>query len=142
MGELGNKIKTIRTARNLTQQEVADRLGVSRVYYSQWENDSRRISADQLIQLAHIMQVTLNYFDDKASDRSVFEMMLHLSNYFEDNGIPESSKDETYQTIMRLYLKHKERVTFGREDMPIAAHNDAKIDEKELKLMQEDIDEL
>lgn len=140
MGELGNKIKAIRTARNLTQQEVADRLGVSRVYYSQWESDNRRISADQLIQLAHTMQVTLDYFDDKAAERSMYEILLQISSFFENEKVPESEKDEIYQDIMRLYLNYKERAAAA--SMPIAAHNDAEIDEKEMALMQEDIDEL
>jgi transcriptional regulator with XRE-family HTH domain len=40
METMGNRIKRLREARNLTVQELADKVGVSRSLVYQWEDDS------------------------------------------------------------------------------------------------------
>ena len=42
-------LKNIRSALNLTQQDLADALGVSRDVVANWENGRVRIPADMLI---------------------------------------------------------------------------------------------
>lgn len=108
MSDIGNKIKQIRQHRHLTQQEVADRMGVSRNYISQWESGTRRINADQLIQYAKIVQVTLDYFNDNSPERTLFQTMAQLDQLFMDASVPEADKDKAYQDIMKVYLKSKE----------------------------------
>lgn len=144
MGEIGNKMKQIRTSRDMTQQDIAEAMGVSRVYYSQWENGTRNINAEQLIQFAQIMHITLDFFSDKKVEKTEFDILQYLKMYFASENTSDKAKDMLYQKVMRLYLNFKESKSVAKYDnvMPIAAHNDAELDEKELKLMQEDIDEL
>ena len=108
MSDIGNKIKQIRQHRHLTQQEVAEKMGVSRNYISQWESNSRRINADQLIQYAKIVGVTLDYFNDNSAERTLFQTMAQLDQLFMDASVPEADKDKAYQDIMKVYLKSKE----------------------------------
>ena len=108
MSDIGSKLKQLRLARNFTQQEMAEQMGVSRVYYSQWESNDRRINAEQLMQFAKIMQVTLDYFSDNSPERTMFQLMAQLESVFADAGIPEADKDKAYQDIMKIYLKSKE----------------------------------
>lgn len=105
---IGEKIKQIRVARNLTQQEIADSMGVKRNTVSQWESGTRNVSADQLIQYAKIVGVTLDYFSDNSPERTLFETMAQLDQLFMDASVPEADKDKAYQDIMKVYLKSKE----------------------------------
>lgn len=116
MGDIGSKMKQVRTARNMTQQEVADSMGVSRVYYSQWENDTRNINANQLMEFAKIVGVTLDYFSDDSQERTLFQLLAQLENVFNAADIGEADKDKAYQDIMKIYLKSKESAPSDKKE--------------------------
>ena len=54
-------LKDIRTKRNLTQQQVADKIGCSAIVYSRYENGLRQPSIETLLRLADIFGVTVDY---------------------------------------------------------------------------------
>ena len=55
------RIYTMRIKMHLTQQELANRLGVSRSLINHWENGFVNISLKQLIKLAYLYQVPIDY---------------------------------------------------------------------------------
>ncbi len=55
------RLKNIRIARNLTQQQVADAIGLNRATYSVQERYPYRISVFHMIKLADFYQVSLDY---------------------------------------------------------------------------------
>lgn len=57
---LGTRIAAARKAQNLTQQEIADQLGVAQQTYAQWETGRARIQVDTLPRLAQHLHVTLD----------------------------------------------------------------------------------
>ncbi len=61
MLELGNRLKTLRQKHNLTQSQVAERLGLSKAVVSSYEVASRYPSYDVLIKLATLYGVTTDY---------------------------------------------------------------------------------
>lgn len=56
---LGSRIKALRTAKNYTQEQVAERLGISRQKYARVENGSNSITWDILRKIAEILDVTV-----------------------------------------------------------------------------------
>ena len=56
---LGPRLYTLRTERNLTQQQVADALHVCRQTYSNYERDLRQPSLEMLQQLAAFYHLSL-----------------------------------------------------------------------------------
>ena len=56
---LGGRIKALRTAKNYTQEQVADRLGISRQKYARVENGTNSITLDILAKIAEILDVTV-----------------------------------------------------------------------------------
>lgn len=105
--ELGEKIKQIRVARNFTQNDIAERMNVSRDLISRWESNQRNMNTDQLIQFAKIVGVTLDYFNDNPPERTLFQLMAQLESVFTSADISESDKDKAYQDIMQIYLDSK-----------------------------------
>ena len=57
---LGTRVADARKARNLTQQDLADHLGVAQQTYAQYESGIRRIPASMLPKLAHHLGLTLD----------------------------------------------------------------------------------
>ena len=60
----GEKLKMLRTGQNLTQQQLATRLGVAKSVVSYYESGDRFPSYDVLIKIAHIFNVSTDYLLD------------------------------------------------------------------------------
>ena len=56
---LGSRIKALRSANNLTQEEVADQIGISRQKYARIENGINNITLDILSKIAKVLDVTV-----------------------------------------------------------------------------------
>lgn len=57
---MGNKIQTYRKRAHLSQEQLAERLGVSRQAVTKWESDRSAPSTKNLAQLAGILEVSLD----------------------------------------------------------------------------------
>lgn len=56
---LGSRIKAIRSAKRLTQEQVADQIGVSRQKYARIESGANSITFDILSKVADVLGVTV-----------------------------------------------------------------------------------
>lgn len=61
MNGIPNRLKTLRKQNNLTQAEVATRLGVTPALISSYENAERYPSLEKLVMLADIYHVTTDF---------------------------------------------------------------------------------
>ena len=55
------KLKQLRLEAKLTQQEIANKLGINRVNYSRYENEQIEPDLETLIQLANFFHVSVDY---------------------------------------------------------------------------------
>ena len=56
---LGSRIKALRIAKNLTQEQIADQIGISRQKYARIENGVNSITFDILSRIADVLDVTV-----------------------------------------------------------------------------------
>lgn len=61
MVNFGNRLKSLRTMRRLTQKQIADQAGVAISAISAYESGNRYPSYDVLISLARIFHVSTDY---------------------------------------------------------------------------------
>lgn len=54
-------IKRVREERKITQAEVAERLGMSRASYNQLENGNRKVTLDDIADVARVLNVSTDY---------------------------------------------------------------------------------
>ena len=71
MVNLGNRIRTLRLERHLSQTEVAQRVGVSKSMISSYELDSRAPSYEILVKISAFFSVTTDYLLGVEKARSV-----------------------------------------------------------------------
>ena len=57
---LGEKIYQLRTEKNISQGDLADRLDVSRQSVSKWENNTAVPDLDKLIKICDIFEISLD----------------------------------------------------------------------------------
>lgn len=62
---IGQKLKELRKSENLTQQELANILQISRVNYTRYETDSARPDYETLIKLADFYDISLDEIFDR-----------------------------------------------------------------------------
>lgn len=103
MEDIGKKLKTLRKGKKLTQQDVADRLGLVRATISNYEVGRRTPHLSELKRFAEFYGVTLDYFGVSESDE-IFELMSRAKEVFRNENIPVQTKEDLYKEFMRLYL--------------------------------------
>ncbi|MEZ5360024.1 MAG: cupin domain-containing protein [Candidatus Zixiibacteriota bacterium] len=79
--EIGQKIKNLRLAAELTQSELADRSGLTKGFISQIENDQTSISLDSLIDILDALGTNISEFfaRDSREDRICFDAEDRIS---------------------------------------------------------------
>ncbi len=65
MINLGNKLKELRTAENLTQTALAEKLNISRVNYTRYETNASRPDYETLIAIADFYDISLDELFDR-----------------------------------------------------------------------------
>ena len=58
---IGNRIVSLRKAQQFSQEEIADKIGVSRQSVSKWETDACAPDAYNLIELAKVLNTSVEY---------------------------------------------------------------------------------
>lgn len=67
---LGEKIYQLRTEKNLSQGDLADRLDVSRQSVSKWENNTAVPDLDKLIKICDIFEISLDEITGRETHKS------------------------------------------------------------------------
>lgn len=104
---LGEKLKSARKAQGMTQQFLADQLGVHRSTIANYEILRRRPSLDELKTLAGILHVDLNYLLEGTEVSAETELKTRANDVFFDLNISEADKDAIFRDIMEIYMKGK-----------------------------------
>ncbi len=60
MVQIGRKLKELRKGENLTQQQLADALNISRVNYTRYETDASRPDYETLTAIADFYDISLD----------------------------------------------------------------------------------
>lgn len=68
---MGEKLKSLRTEKKLTQKQVADRIGLAISAVSSYESGTRYPSYDVLVKLARIFHVSTDYLLGMTDTRNV-----------------------------------------------------------------------
>jgi transcriptional regulator with XRE-family HTH domain len=88
----GQRIHAAREIRGLSQQQVAEKLGISQAGYGSWERDPVALHPEQIEQLAEILGVSVDYLFGRESKnqrgkgpvgkaRRIFEMVSQLPRH-------------------------------------------------------------
>jgi len=101
--KIAKKIKILRKTRGLTQQQLAEMLGVQRATISNYEIGRRSPHIKELEKLADILGVNLEYFG--VTNNDLTELVAKARVVFDDDEIPTEEKAKCYKEILKLYLE-------------------------------------
>ena len=103
MEDIGRKLKILRKGKGLTQNDVANILGLVRATISNYEVGRRTPHLSDLKRFAELYGVSLDYFGVNENDET-FELISRARDVFNKNDIPKDEKEKIYKEIMRIYL--------------------------------------
>lgn len=92
-------LKYLRKSRSLTQQELADVLGISRQGYAKYENDLGEPDISTLIKLADYFDVSVDSMIGRASNNDILNT-AKLSSFY--NELLQSD-DESIDKIITIW---------------------------------------
>lgn len=98
----GQMIKKVRQAAGMTQQELADRLGISYVGVSQWETDKRNPKQDTLVRIANALNVPVSYLcgpDRFIPNRELLRNVSEMLNQARNNREAARRSNDVESTI-------------------------------------------
>lgn len=104
-----NRLKELRKEKKLTQQELADMIGTTKLTVSNWENDKHVIKSDKAKKLADFFGVSVGYLLGYESDRELRNALAH--------GVAKHSDDKLLELL-------NEKIEF--ESFNIEKYNKAK----------------
>lgn len=71
MGAIGQRIRFLRNREDMSQEALAEKLGISRPAVSEIEKGSRRVTSDELIRLSKVFHVSVDYLLGLAKEPKV-----------------------------------------------------------------------
>lgn len=95
---LGDRLLELRTKHNLTQEDLAEKLNVSRQSISKWELDKTLPDVEKMIQLATLYQVSLDYLVLGQKDETEESDVLVATD------VVDTQKDMLVEKLMRGIL--------------------------------------
>lgn len=106
---IGNKIAAARKQKNLTQDQLADLLDVTRQSVSRWESETAYPETDKLIKLSKILELDLNYLlDENATE----------NNFHKDDSPRQENKASVAYNISSMFksvhYEFKSKRTIGK----------------------------
>jgi len=107
--KLGTKIKTTRENFGLSQERVAELLGVNRVTISQIENGERKISAEEIVKLSRIFNMPSDVLLDLEKDIKVILGSRKKQKKKENQeiriNIPQKNLDKFKEVLLYILKK-------------------------------------
>lgn len=101
---VGEKIKLLRKTKNLTQQEVADSINISRATIGSWETGRRIPYLDDLKKLGDLFGVGIAYFEEDVKQSNASTQILNrIVEFFNSSDISIDEKIELFNNIVSIY---------------------------------------
>lgn len=92
--DFGEKLKILRTGQNLTQQQLATRLGVKKSVVCYYESGARCPSNDVLVKIARIFHTTTDYLLNVKRERVIDVSELSDSDIAAVTSVVEALKNK------------------------------------------------
>lgn len=113
---IGRRIRKLRELKNLTQEHLAEELGMSVSGYSRIERDEVKLSSDKLVKISEVLGISL---DDlmRFDENQIFQNNGTLNGC----GFAHNSVVNDVEHLERLYREQidalKEEIKFLREEL-------------------------
>ena len=90
--EFSERLKELRKKANLTQVEVAKKLGISQPAYASWERGVKKPTQDNLVKIVQVLNASVDYLvgnsEEKSDELDNIELLFRMNS----KGLTEEEK--------------------------------------------------
>ena len=105
--EFSERLKNLRKQAHLTQVDVAEKLGISQPAYASWERGTKKPTQDNLVKIAQILNVSVDYLvgnsQEKSDDLDNIELLFRMNS----KGLTEEEKEIFKKELIEFMEKRK-----------------------------------
>ncbi len=99
----GNRLKELRSYKDINQLEIANHLGISRQAYGKYENENRQPDYNTLVKIADYFDVSLDYLLGRTDVQTP---------YFFISEIKASDESKYFNSIILILKKNIDNLKF------------------------------
>ena len=112
--EFSERLKNLRKQAQLTQVDVAEKLGISQPAYASWEHGVKKPTQENLVKIAQILNVSVDYLvgnsDNTEDELDNIELLFRMNS----KGLTEEEKDIFRRELIEFMEERKK--TFVKSD--------------------------
>ncbi len=112
--EFSERLKTLRKQAQLTQVDVAEKLGISQPAYASWERGIKKPTQENLVKIAQILNVSVDYLvgnSDYTEDKlDNIELLFRMNS----KGLTDEEK-EIFKKELIEFMKERKKLFNGKE---------------------------
>lgn len=117
--EIGKLIQKARKEAKLTQTELAQKMGLSRMMISRYEVGLNNIPLDQLEKIAKFLNKPVTYFlkeelTIKIAPKELLEMLSNTIPRIQEQNISEIVNEYTQESIKKWFKKNNPQISYDK----------------------------
>ncbi|QXA19241.1 helix-turn-helix domain-containing protein [Streptococcus gordonii] len=113
--EFSERLKELRKQAHLTQVELAKRLGIGQSSYADWERGKKNPTQDNLIKLAQILNVSVDYLVGNSDEENTNKELEDIELLFRMNskGLTDEEKVVFKKELIEFMEERKKAFNKG-----------------------------
>ncbi|MGX7203422.1 hypothetical protein BCR22_13465 [Enterococcus plantarum] len=115
MSKFSERLKQLRTEKKMTQQTIADLVGVNRATYTNWENGKREPELDKVVELATELNSTVDYLLGNSDINYLDITEKELKNLSKEEA--QILSDEMKKNLFSIFEIGKDKFNMTEEEM-------------------------
>lgn len=112
--EFSERLKKLRKQAQLTQVDVAEKLGISQPAYASWERGVKKPTQENLVKIAQILNVSVDYLvgnsEEKSDELDNIELLFRMNS----KGLTYDEKEIFKKELIEFMEERKK--AFGKVD--------------------------
>lgn len=101
------RLKELRKQANLTQVELAKRLGIGQSSYADWERGRKKPTQENLVKISQVLSVSIDYLvgnsEEKLNDLDNIEFLFRMNS----KGLTEEEKEIFKKELIEFMEERK-----------------------------------
>lgn len=106
--EFSERLKKLRKQTQLTQVDVAEKLGISQPAYASWERGVKKPTQENLVKIAQILNVSVDYLvgnsEETEGDLENIELLFRMNS----KGLTDEEKEIFKKELIEFMEKRKQ----------------------------------
>lgn len=105
--EFSERLKDLRKQAELTQVDVAEKLGISQPAYASWEHGVKKPTQENLVKIAQVLNVSVDYLlgnsEEKVDELDNIELLFRMNS----KGLTDEEKKVFKKELIEFMKERK-----------------------------------